>query len=352
MEQGQFCRIPDVLTFEQGHFLHALPRASILPCPPLWHPACRAPDVIWARTFFLHGLPRASILPCPPLWQPACGTPDVLSFEQGHFLHGLPRASILLSPPLLHPACRTPDVLTFEQGHFFAWVATGLHFALSTTVAPCMQGTWCLDIWERTFFAWVATGLHFALSITVAPCIQGTWCHLSKDICFLHGLPRASILPCPPLWQPACGTPDVLTFEQGHFLHGLPRASILLCPPLWHPACRTPDALTFEQGHFFCMGCHGPPREYYIYICWLHFMLYIFNVFYNIYIYRCLYFLIMTFNCWKISLRHIGTLYSMFNLATQTASRRNRLMSAKEREKWIATRVGRAVAGYWLGILG
>ena len=115
-----------------------------------------------------------------------------------------------------------------------------------------------------------------------------------------------------------CRIPDVLTFEQGHFLHALPRASILPCPPLWHPACRAPDVLTFEQGHFFCMGCHGPPfcsvhhcgtlhaghlmpwhlskdiffawvatglLENIIYICWLHFMLYIFNVFYNVYIY-------------------------------------------------------------------
>ena len=70
MEQGQFCRIPDVLTFEQGHFLHALPRASILPCPPLWHPACRAPDVIWARTFFawvatgLHFALSTTVAPC------------------------------------------------------------------------------------------------------------------------------------------------------------------------------------------------------------------------------------------------------------------------------------------------
>ena len=54
----------------------------------------------------------------------------------------------------------------------------------------------------------------------------------------------------------------------------------------------------------------------------------------------------------NIYLRHIGTLYSMFNLATQTASRRNILMSAKERKKRTATRVGRAVAGYFPGILG
>ena len=46
------------------------------------------------------------------------------------------------------------------------------------------------------------------------------------------------------------------------------------------------------------------------------------------------------------------TLYLMFSLATQTASRQNRRMNAKERKKWTATRVGRAVAGYFPGILG
>ena len=45
-------------------------------------------------------------------------------------------------------------------------------------------------------------------------------------------------------------------------------------------------------------------------------------------------------------------LYLMFSLATQTASRQNRRMNAKERKKWTATRVGRAVAGYFPGILG
>ena len=79
----------------------------------------------------------------------------------------------------------------------------------------------------------------------------------------------------------------------------------------------------------------------------------IINIYFiNIIIIDLYIFLTMISNCWKISLRHIGTLYSMFNLATQTASRRNRLMNAKEREKWIATRVGRVVAGYCLGILG
>ena len=46
------------------------------------------------------------------------------------------------------------------------------------------------------------------------------------------------------------------------------------------------------------------------------------------------------------------TLYLMFSLATQTAPRQNRRMNAKERKKWTATRVGRAVAGYFPGILG
>ena len=98
---------------------------------------------------------------------------------------------------------------------------------------------------------------------------------------------------------------------------------------------------------FFCMGCHGPPIEYKLYI-YIRIYIYIyieycFCYIYNIYSIQYIYIYISIFiffdydiqllENWKISLRHIGTLYSMFNLATQTASRRNRLMSAKEREK-------------------
>ena len=229
---------------------------------------------LWARTFFacvatgLHFALSTTVAPCMQ------GTWCLDLWARTFFLHGLPRASILLCPPLWHPACRTPDVLTFEQGHF-------LHGLPRASILPCPP------LWHPACRA-----------PDVLTFEQGH---------FLRGLPRASILPCPPLWHPACRAPDVLTFEQGHFLHGLPRASILPCPPLWHPACRTPDVLTFEQG-LFCMGCHGPPIEYklyiyvyiYIYLEYCFCYIYIIYILYSIYIYRYLYFLIMTFNCWKI----------------------------------------------------
>ena len=77
----------------------------------------------------------------------------------------------------------------------------------------------------------------------------------------------------------------------------------------------------------------------YIYIYIYIIILYIYII---IYIYRYIY----IFWLWH------PTLYLMFSLATETASRQNRRMNAKERKKWTATRVDRAIAGYFPGILG
>ena len=77
-------------------------------------------------------------------------------------------------------------------------------------------------------------------------------------------------------------------------------------------------------------------------------MIYIYILYYIYYIYIYIYIYIDIYIFW---LWH-PTLDLMFSLATQTASRQNRRMNAKERKKWTATRVGRAIAGYFPGILG